>query len=116
MISEDDDELAEILNQRKKKLLKELAKGNIEKKNDSGIQSPLQIKVEEYLTESAVRYLNKKFDSSSKHKIEEALRFLIANGLVEPGLDVEALAYIARRVLGFDYKIYVEDEGEYREL
>ncbi len=115
MSFEEDDELAEILNQRKERLLKELARESSEKKNN-GSQNAPNIVIENYLTDKAKKYLNEKFDGGSKHKVKEALKFLIVNRLVEPKLDVEAIAYIARRVLGFDYKIYVEDEGEYKEL
>ncbi len=114
MESEEDKELEELLRKKREMLLKNLSK----KKEPSLAQDRVDasINVYDYLSEPAAKYLNNKFSESAKKQVIDALFFLIREGLVEKPIPLEALAYIARRVLGLEYKIYIEEENELKEL
>ncbi|MGQ4890983.1 MAG: hypothetical protein ACP6IP_00665 [Candidatus Njordarchaeia archaeon] len=121
MIDDEDDELEEILKKKRERLLKKkkefesINMGNSAKTNGETIENPIKV-VYSYLNDAAKRYLDEKIDEESKPKVLDSLLFLIKYGLVEKPLNVEAVAYISRRVLGTDYKIFVEKEGEYEEI
>ena len=114
MESEEDKELEELLRKKREMLLR-----NLSKKNESSFvqeQVNSSVNVYDYLSEPAAKYLNGKFSDSDRKRVIDALLFLIREGLVEKPISLEALAYIARRVLGLEYKIYIEEENELKEL
>ena len=121
MIEDEDEELEEILKRKKEMLLKKKENLANLKKADSSKQkgeiagNAMEI-VDGYLSPSAKRYLYEKIDDESRPRVLESIFFLIKYGLVEKPLDVEAVAFISRRVLGTDYKIFVDEKGEYKEI
>ena len=108
---EDDEEIEEILRRKKEVLIRKISQDNNRSEGKNYLET-----VYSFLTDTARRYLREKISNTSREKILTALYFLISKGLVEKPLDLDPVVYISRRVLGADYKIFIEDEGEIKEL
>jgi len=114
-MDEEDKELEELLRKKKETLLKSLKTS--ERKAANKLSDMVDI-VRSYLSDDAWDYLRRKLssDEESFNLVLRAIFFLISNGLVEKGLSVESVAFISKRVLGEESKIFIQEDEEFREI
>jgi len=107
------DELEEILARKKEELLKK-----IKAESNKTVAKETEMDLKKYVPEKVVNYLEEKY-GGDKEKIEEiyrAIRFLVREKLISRPLTLEAVLFIARRVLHEEPKIRIINENEEVEL
>jgi len=121
MTIEDDDEIERLLEKKKRNLLNKLREAESKKNKISSIQTKEvlnQEKILSFLSPAALNYLKKKKneDWNGYNRLLTAVSFLIREGLIEPKISLDAILFIAKRLMLEESKIFVEREGRLEEI
>ncbi|MEX2689757.1 MAG: hypothetical protein ACP6IQ_08840 [Candidatus Njordarchaeia archaeon] len=119
---EDDDEIMKLLEKKRESLLNKLKKAEKEKDRQKNVfvkdQMTHKNRIHEFLSIGALNYIKKKKkeDPTSYNEILTAVGFLIEEGLVEPKISLDAILFIAKRLMLEESKIFIDRKGRLEEV
>lgn len=119
---EDDDEIMKLLEKKRESLLNKLKKAEKEKDRQKNVfvkdQMTHKNRIHEFLSIRALNYIKKKKkeDPTSYNEILTAVGFLIEEGLVEPKISLDAILFIAKRLMLEESKIFIDRKGRLEEV
>ncbi|MHA1664636.1 MAG: hypothetical protein ACTSVW_02235 [Candidatus Njordarchaeales archaeon] len=119
---EDDDEIMKLLEKKRESLLNKLKKAEKEKDKQKNVfvkdQMTHKNRIHKFLSIGALNYMKKKKkeDPTSYNGILTAVGFLIEEGLVEPKISLDAILFIAKRLMLEESKIFIDRKGRLEEV